>query len=136
MLVFLSFVVCVCLFLNTYFSVLTYIIDGVFLLASSYVYCCHCDTYDQNSPELLLDQWQKAFSSILDTVAPIRTFPMRRHRSPYLNGEIRELIRHRDFLAKQFKKNPGSSSLKQDLRAQKRLKAGSVEKRKSRRRRR
>jgi len=80
--------------------------------------------HDHNSPELLLDLWQKALTSILDTVAPIRTFPMRRHRSPYLNGEIRELIRHRDFLSKQFKKNPGSSSLKQDLKsAQKKVKS-------------
>ena len=72
-------------------------------------------TFDHSSPELLLQEWQKQFLSILDSVAPIRTFPMRRHRSPYLNGEIRELIRHRDFLAKQLKKNPGSPTLKEEL---------------------
>ena len=81
-------------------------------------------TTDPNSPELLLQHWQKAFINILDTVAPIRTFPMHRHRSPCLNAEIRELIRHRDFLAKQFKKNPGSSTLKEDLKlAQRRMKS-------------
>ena len=81
-------------------------------------------TYDHNSPELLLQQWQKEFITILDTVAPIRTFPMRRHQAPYLNGEIRELIRHRDFLAKKLKKNPGSSTTKEDLKlAQKRVKS-------------
>jgi len=81
-------------------------------------------TTDPNSPELLLQHCQKAFTNVLNTVAPIRTFPMRRHRSPYLNAEIRELIRHRDFLAKQFKKNPGSSTLKEDLKlAQRRVKS-------------
>ena len=37
-------------------------------------------TYDQNSTELLLQQWRKSFTDILDIVAPIITFPMRRHR--------------------------------------------------------
>ena len=40
---------------------------------------------------------------------------MHRHRSPFLTGEIREFIRRRDYVAKQFKKNSGSSTLKQDL---------------------
>ena len=72
-------------------------------------------TYDENSPEDLLDKWQQAFTDILDTVAPIKTFPMRRHRSPFITGEIRQLIRHRDYLAKQFKRNSSSTTLKQNL---------------------
>ena len=88
--------------------------------------------YEHNSPELLIQEWQKAFTDILDTVAPVRTFPMRHHRSPYLNGEIRQLIRHRDFLEKQFKKNPGSSTLKQDLKLAQRRKVGSIERQRNR----
>ena len=81
-------------------------------------------TYDQSSPQSLLRQWQNSFIDILDMVAPIKTFPMRRHRSPFLAGEIRYLIRQRDYLPKQFKKNPTSPTLKQDLKmAQRRAKS-------------
>ena len=81
-------------------------------------------TYDQSSHESLLHQWQNSFIDIIDMVAPIKTFPMRRHCSPFLTGEIRDLIRCRDYLAKQFKKNSTSSTLKQDLNmAQRRVKS-------------
>jgi len=69
---------------------------------------------DSSSPDDLLNYWQTSFIDILDEFAPIRKFPMRRHRSPWLNGEIRELIKHRDYLAKQVHKFP-SPILEADL---------------------
>ena len=45
---------------------------------------------------------------------------MRRHRSRWLTSEIRQLIRHRDFLAKQLKMHPGSADIEADLKIAKR----------------
>jgi len=41
-----------------------------------------------NSPEHLYEEWFDSFTEISDTVAPLRKFPMRRHRSPWLTAEI------------------------------------------------
>ena len=40
------------------------------------------------SPEHLYKEWFDSFTDILDTIALHRKFPMRQHRSPWLNAEI------------------------------------------------
>ena len=51
-----------------------------------------------------------------ETIMPsLRKFLMRRHRSPWLNAEIRQLMKHRDFVAKQLSRNPSSSQLQDEL---------------------
>ena len=77
-------------------------------------------TYLDSPPDTLLEQLQTKFVEILDDVTRIRKFPMRRHRSPWLTSEMRQLIRHWDYLAKQLKIHPGSAAIEADLKTAKR----------------
>jgi len=69
-----------------------------------------------NSPGDLQKKWfESLHAEIMDDVAALRKFPMRRHSSLWLNAEIRQLMKQRYFVAKQFSKNPESSELQDDL---------------------
>jgi Reverse transcriptase (RNA-dependent DNA polymerase) len=59
---------------------------------------CNSDT--------LLNAWHSEMLSLLDEVAPLKKCPMRRKSSPWLNDEIRGLIKYRDWLGRAVKNCP------------------------------
>lgn len=63
---------------------------------------------NQNEPNLMLENWQRAFTGLIDQVAPLKNYPMRKSKSPWITNEIRKLIEDRDMLSAQLKKAPSS----------------------------
>jgi len=61
---------------------------------------------DQNSPEVLLQSWQRDVAKVLDEVAPKRLYPMRKRSIPWMNENIRRVQRDRDNIAKKHYKKP------------------------------
>lgn len=60
----------------------------------------------------ILDTWQHSFNNVLDEFAPVKAYPMRRHRCKWMNDQVRDLIRERDHKAVSLKKNPSNKDLK------------------------
>ena len=48
-------------------------------------------------------------------MAPLKSFPTRKHKSPWLTGDIKNLIKHRDWLARKFKLAKDSADLEEKL---------------------
>ena len=55
---------------------------------------------DNYAPDKMLESWSASLTSILDDVAPLKQYPMRKNRIPWITDRIRELQAKRDFLAK------------------------------------
>src|SRR5206468_6177692 len=64
--------------------------------------------------------WQMKLHVILDEVAPIRNFPMRKNVSPFLTQEIRSLMCDRDKMACRYRNNNSDSRLCEELKILKR----------------
>jgi len=65
-------------------------------------------TNNDVSTDALLQDWITKFYSLVDEVAPLKLYPMRRqprHRSPWLNNDIRDLMIHRDNVVKLIKRD-------------------------------
>jgi hypothetical protein len=53
-------------------------------------------------------QWHDDIINILDDMAPIKNFPWRRERCPWITADIRSLFTNRELLVKQLKKREGN----------------------------
>jgi len=58
------------------------------------------------TPDTLLEEWQNGLLKILDDVAPIKPYPYRSQKCPWMNGDVRKRITDRDNLAKILKSKP------------------------------
>src|SRR2546425_6103433 len=58
-----------------------------------------------NDAEALLDEWEKEVFEILDELAPLRDFPRRRQALPWVNGNIKQMISHRNKLSRKLTRN-------------------------------
>ena len=56
----------------------------------------------ETSPNCLLKEWYEKMNDVLDDLAPLRAFPARKHKSPWLTEHIKGLMTRRDWLAKQL----------------------------------
>lgn len=70
---------------------------------------------EMSDPDAMLDHWHKSFMNILDTVAPVKSYPMRKNRCVWLNHHVRTLIEDRDRTARQLKSDPFNIELKKQL---------------------
>lgn len=61
------------------------------------------DSTSMETDDLLMN-WEADLNTILDEVVPYKQYPMRRHRSPWITSEIKDLMHYRDSLARKFKK--------------------------------
>ena len=58
-----------------------------------------------NSVDEILDHWHSQVIQILDDVAPVKLYPWRRNRLPWLSQDVRDLMTKRDLLSKQIASN-------------------------------
>lgn len=65
--------------------------------------------------DTIVQCWHQQFTTILDEVAPIKPYPMRRHISPFITAAIQTMIRRRDLVAHQLTTNSDSQPLKDEL---------------------
>ena len=70
---------------------------------------------EMSDPDTMLDHWNKSFMDILDTVAPVKSYPMRKNRCVWLNHHVRTLIEDRDRTARKLKSDPFNTDLKMQL---------------------
>ena len=75
------------------------------------------DVFETNS---MVEKWYKEMINILDDVAPLRSFPARTNKCPWVTPHIKELIHHRDWLAKKQNLNKDSANISKKLRIAKR----------------
>ena len=61
------------------------------------------DECGDKTPDAMIEQWQSNLLQILDEVAPIRPYPSRRRKCPWMTGDVRKRITDRDNLAKILK---------------------------------
>ena len=54
-------------------------------------------------PDSLIDSWYQSVTAILDRLAPLKNLPRRKKKANWMNPDILELIRHRDFLASKMR---------------------------------
>jgi len=76
-----------------------------------------------STPDALLANWEQAFIKILDDLAPVKSLPMRRHRSPWMTAKIRQLMSFRDSLGRKMKTSPSEQLAIQLREARKRVKS-------------
>lgn len=55
---------------------------------------------NKDDPDALVTEWQSSMIEILDDLAPVRPYPMRRRKCPWMNGDVRKRIADRDKVAK------------------------------------
>jgi hypothetical protein len=73
------------------------------------------DLEADDTPDLLLDSWHRDLINILDKAAPIKNYPMRKRRVPWVTSEARRLMFERDSVARRRKKDPCSKQLGREL---------------------
>lgn len=75
-----------------------------------------------NDSEEMLNNWMSEVEVILDDMAPMKLTPLRKNGIPFMNNNIRELQRRRDFLAKHIRRrrNAATGADWDELRAAKR----------------
>ena len=59
----------------------------------------------RNDVNLLVTAWYDGIKEHLDDLAPIKTFPTRKYKSPWLTIHIKQLIQYRDWLVKKLRQN-------------------------------
>lgn len=80
----------------------------------------HLEDLNDN-PDELVQEWNHKFIQILDELAPVKPYPMKKHRIDWFNDEIKELQKKRDVLAKNLKRQEtASDNEKENLRIAKR----------------
>ena len=70
------------------------------------------DVFETNS---MVEKWYKEMINILDDVAPLRSFPARTNKCPWVTPHIKELIHHRDWLAKKQNLDKDSANISKKL---------------------
>ena len=68
---------------------------------SEKVYDIALDT-DLPSVDHLLENWQLAFTAVIDQFAPLKEFPLRKQRSPWVTPNIKRLMSYRDSIARKL----------------------------------
>ena len=60
---------------------------------------------EPNKPmDQLLEGWHSEFMKCLDSLPPVKSYPVRmNHSTPFLSEDIRDLLKHRDFLVRKLK---------------------------------
>jgi len=58
---------------------------------------------NNNTIDQIVEEWYRSVVKIIDSVAPIKSFPWRRDRCPWVNDDIRQLMDKREFLVKKLK---------------------------------
>jgi len=58
-----------------------------------------------NSVDEILDHWHSQVIQILDDVAPVKLYPWRRNRLPWLSQDVRDLMTKRDLISKKIASN-------------------------------
>ena len=81
----------------------------------------HQNNNNNESPEIMLNEWYKAVMETLDQVAPIKSYPLCRKKCKWMTGNIRALIQQRDSVARHNKDDDASKKL-DNTRNYKRLK--------------
>jgi retron-type reverse transcriptase len=76
-----------------------------------------CDT------NTMLERWHSSLLNLINDVAPVKNFPMRKHRSPWINSEVRQLMKQRDSLARILKSNRSQENMENIKIAKRRVKS-------------
>lgn len=69
------------------------------------------DTGKGLSPDFLLDSWHSSVFVVLDELVPIKKYPMRKHKSKWMNEEIKDMIHLRNTIAKKLIKDGVNAEL-------------------------
>jgi hypothetical protein len=68
------------------------------------------------NPDKALNHWHSSMLLILEAVAPLKSYPMKRIKLITINADIKLLLDHRRWLANKVFKDPNNVSLQQELR--------------------
>ena len=70
---------------------------------------------EHQSVDIMLENWHSQMISIFDDVAPLKQFPWRRNKLPWLTDDIQDLIERRDGVLRHLKMPGICQQIKDDL---------------------